>query len=744
MANIVEYILDLKTKKAQTGLDEVNSKTKVLTGSLKVMTGAIVGMGAAFAAASASFLSFAQSQADVINDLNDLSTRSGVSAKNINALKLAFVASGQAAGQVQQLLDKMPKVLANIERGVGNSKKAFDGLNLELHDTAGEMKDADTVFSEMVEAIQAIESPTKKATVAADLFGRQAGNLLQAFGTQESLQKFVAITERFGADIGPEASDQAAKFQQAIGVLSQVTERFGQVFAKIFGVKGFIAPLQFGMEVIVELTNVIDNSVTFVRALIPRLEAEFELGMAKIKKELLDFKDLATTFVSQFLGVSIDVTQLQEDRKEAFREIRAIEKELQNLIDIPELKTLFINIDKKSRKETVDFVDKFNEFLSSFEGGVSVPTIPTDVQLPEKEIEAKWKTIELKKIAQIQLDIEELTVDIDDLGDDFAERLDTLLSETIAAGIAGLSELLASGPEKMTAAIISGFGPAAEIIADSIGKIAELGQPVVDAISASIDRTIDLSTSSMGDILKAQDDAVEKLAALQKPDSREAAAAERVAKVEQKIQAETLRKELAALRGAGGQDMQMAREIAMLEAEIQAVTFSKALGEAIQALPGMLLRILPSMLFDMARAIIEAIISLPSRIWEALQAGFRSVVDALTLGLGDKMESAGESIKDTAKSIGDWFRSIGSGQAGLRFTGSQSGLHLLHPREVVVPESGRKSQAIGKSMAEQIGGGGINISINSLVTERSAIDELVRQVERRFYTYGNSTSPLFN
>ena len=195
---------------------------------------------------------------------------------------------------------------------------------------------------------------------------------------------------------------------------------------------------------------------------------------------------------------------------------------------------------------------------------------------------------------------------------------------------------------------------------------------------------------------------------------------------------------------AGAEDMQLAREIAMMEAEIQAVTFAKAIGQGLQMLPGMLLRILPSMLFDLARAIVEAIIHLPSRIGEALWQGFQSVVDAITLGLGDKFETAGENIKSTAQSIGEWFKNIGSGQAGLRFTGSQSGLALLHPKEVVVPESGRMSQAVGRSMADHAGGGGINISINSLVTERSAIDELVRQVERRFYTFGNSTSPLFN
>ena len=72
-SNIVEYIIDLKTKKAQAGLEGVSKKSKQLTSSLKAMAGAVLGVGAAFTAAAAGFLKFAQAQSDVINDLNDLS-----------------------------------------------------------------------------------------------------------------------------------------------------------------------------------------------------------------------------------------------------------------------------------------------------------------------------------------------------------------------------------------------------------------------------------------------------------------------------------------------------------------------------------------------------------------------------------------------------------------------------------------------------------------------------------------------
>ena len=84
-----------------------------------------------------------------------------------------------------------------------------------------------------------------------------------------------------------------------------------------------------------------------------------------------------------------------------------------------------------------------------------------------------------------------------------------------------------------------------------------------------------------------------------------------------------------------------------------------------------------------------------------------------------------------------------SGQGGLRFTGQQQGLAMLHQGEMVVPRSGQMSSSVARDVEAQVGGGGITININSAITERSAVDALVRKIERRFGGFGQSTSPLF-
>ena len=68
---------------------------------------------------------------------------------------------------------------------------------------------------------------------------------------------------------------------------------------------------------------------------------------------------------------------------------------------------------------------------------------------------------------------------------------------------------------------------------------------------------------------------------------------------------------------------------------------------------------------------------------------------------------------------------------------------MVHPGEIITPQSGSRPQAIDRTLNQMSGGQGVTVVINSAVTEASAIDGLVRKIENRFRTFGSATSPLF-
>tara|TARA_R100000152_G_C6742531_1_gene166290 strand:- start:487 stop:1182 length:696 start_codon:yes stop_codon:yes gene_type:complete len=169
---------------------------------------------------------------------------------------------------------------------------------------------------------------------------------------------------------------------------------------------------------------------------------------------------------------------------------------------------------------------------------------------------------------------------------------------------------------------------------------------------------------------------------------------------------------------------------------------------------------LPPILFQAAGMIIDAIIQLPFQIIAGIASGIQNAIkgliayfeDGFFQGLGKFFSTIFDNFINLITSpfeaaFGGGMLGGGrmlSGQGGLRFTGQNQGLALLHRGETVVPRSGQISSTVAQDLQNQTSGNGqIVININSAITERSAIDGLVRKIEERFLTFGQSTSPLF-
>ena len=187
----------------------------------------------------------------------------------------------------------------------------------------------------------------------------------------------------------------------------------------------------------------------------------------------------------------------------------------------------------------------------------------------------------------------------------------------------------------------------------------------------------------------------------------------------------------------------------------------EGIATGIKVLVPLLIEALPPILFEAAKMIIDALIQLPFAIVASVGKLIMSVVDGIKnffsgkgffQAIGDAIGSMFERLVEliTAPFEGLFGGSkmgggrMLSGQGGLRFTGANRGLAMLHEGEMVVPRSGQMSSTVARDVSAQMGGGGgVNITINSAITERSAIDSLVRKIEQRFGSFGQSTSTLF-
>ena len=179
---------------------------------------------------------------------------------------------------------------------------------------------------------------------------------------------------------------------------------------------------------------------------------------------------------------------------------------------------------------------------------------------------------------------------------------------------------------------------------------------------------------------------------------------------------------------------------------------AKAIELGLQVLPRILLETLPPLFLEFADRIIFG-------FFKGLANFVKMIIDRVkSIFTREGREALGKSIKEGLKASFDEFfrrvnviggilskrgggRYIPSARGGIKFTGQDEGLAMLHRGEFVVPETGQMPQAVQRTMG--MGQGSITININASVIERNAIDDLVRKIERRFQTFGQSTSPLF-
>lgn len=197
--------------------------------------------------------------------------------------------------------------------------------------------------------------------------------------------------------------------------------------------------------------------------------------------------------------------------------------------------------------------------------------------------------------------------------------------------------------------------------------------------------------------------------------------------------------------------------------------FLEAFEKGMEMLPDLIVRILPQFAIAIAKGVILAIPMLIKGIGDYLVElgvfiieGMRQFFEKPQKYINEKSEQEfsrmskifdkyfGISFENQAQIKQAFsFRSGGrilSARSGMRVTSGAFGaaqMAMVHPGEIITPQSGSRPQAIDRTLNQMSGGQGVTVVINSAVTEANAIDGLVRKIENRFRTFGSATSPLF-
>ena len=153
MANtVVKYVLDMDDRASgplrdtgQAG-NEAAEGTDSASVSMAGMAQSAAVAAAAIAAVGVAWVKMMQSTADAVNDLNDMSIRTGVAAETLKGLKLAAEGSGLELSSFESGLAKLPKRMHDAQGGMKEVLDAFNELGVSFEDESGTLRDTDAVF----------------------------------------------------------------------------------------------------------------------------------------------------------------------------------------------------------------------------------------------------------------------------------------------------------------------------------------------------------------------------------------------------------------------------------------------------------------------------------------------------------------------------------------------------------------------------------------------------------------------
>jgi len=107
-----------------------------------------------------------------------MSKRLGISVETLSALKHAAELSGTSFQSVANAMKFLAKNAFDMSQGMGEAKAAFEEMNIEVVDQAGNMRTLEDLFPDVAGKLGKMENATKRAALAQRIFGRSALELI--------------------------------------------------------------------------------------------------------------------------------------------------------------------------------------------------------------------------------------------------------------------------------------------------------------------------------------------------------------------------------------------------------------------------------------------------------------------------------------------------------------------------------------------------------------------------------------
>lgn len=169
------------TEKFGIKLPEGMQKSMNSMGSLNASSVKIAGGFAALAIAIAkdekALVSMTKESAAFADNIITLSMQTGQTTEQLQEFSYATELIDVSVDTLQGSLTKLTNNMQDTINGTGNAKASFEALGISVTDADGNMRSANDVFYETIDALGDVKNETERDAMAMDIFGRSAQDL---------------------------------------------------------------------------------------------------------------------------------------------------------------------------------------------------------------------------------------------------------------------------------------------------------------------------------------------------------------------------------------------------------------------------------------------------------------------------------------------------------------------------------------------------------------------------------------
>lgn len=157
--------------------------------------------------------------------IDELSHKTGMSVEKIQELNYAAEFLEVSAEDIGSSIAKMTKNMDAARSGTGDAAEAFKSLHIRIKDGNGQLKDSETIFYQVIDALGNVRNETEKDALSMAIFGKSAMSLNNLIlEGSDNIKGYAKEAQNMGYVMDKDTIDKFNQLDDAMVRWNRVTE----------------------------------------------------------------------------------------------------------------------------------------------------------------------------------------------------------------------------------------------------------------------------------------------------------------------------------------------------------------------------------------------------------------------------------------------------------------------------------------------------------------------------------------